>query len=126
MGALRERMQQALIVRGMAPRTQQSSLAAGQGLAKYYHQPPDTLSATQLQADLHYLIEQRHFAPSRVRVTVMGLRFFYPPTLHRPFAHTLPFPKRPKTLPVVCSREEGARLLASTASLRERALLMTT
>jgi integrase/recombinase XerD len=35
-------------------------------------------------------------------------------------------PKRAKTLPVVFSREEVARLLASTATLRERALLMTT
>jgi hypothetical protein len=64
MGELRERMQQALVVRGMSPRTQQSYLAAVQGLAKYYHQPPDTLSEAQLHAYLQYLIEQRHFAPS--------------------------------------------------------------
>jgi site-specific recombinase XerD len=60
-----------------------------------------------------------------VRVTVMGLRFFYRHTLQRPFA-PLPLPKRAKTVPVVFSREEVARLLASTASLRERALWMTT
>lgn len=126
MGELRERMRQALVVRGMSPRTQQAYLAAVQGLAKYYHQPPDTIGEAQLHAYLHYLIEQRHFAPSSVRVTVMGLRFFYTHTLQRPFANTLPLPKRPKTLPVVFSREEVARLLASTASLRERALLMTT
>jgi site-specific recombinase XerD len=126
MGELRERMQQALVVRGMSPRTQQSYLAAVQGLAKYYHQPPDTLSEAQLHAYLQYLIEQRHFAPSSVRVTVMGLRFFYLHTLHRPFANNLPLPKRAKTLPVVFSREEVTRLLASTTSLRERALLMTT
>jgi integrase/recombinase XerD len=109
----------------MSPRTQQSYLAAVQGLTKYYHQPPDTVSESQLHAYLQYLIEQRHLAPSSVRVTVMGLRFFYPHTLQRPFTN-LPLPKRTKTLPVVCSREEVARLLASTASLRERALLMTT
>jgi integrase/recombinase XerD len=109
----------------MAPRTQQSYLAAVQGLAKYYHQPPDTVSESQLHAYLQYRIEQRQLAPSSVRVTVMGLRFFYRHTLPRPFAD-LPLPKRAKTLPVVFSREEVARLLASTASLRERALLMTT
>ena len=125
MGELRERMQQALVVRGMAPRTQRSYLAAVQGLAKYYHQPPDTVSEAQLQAYLQYLIEQRQLAPSSVRVAVMGLRFFYTHTLQRPFAH-LPLPKRAKTLPVVFSQEEVARLLASTTSLRERVLLMTT
>ena len=36
MGELRERMRQALVVRGMSPRTQRSYLAAVQGLAKYY------------------------------------------------------------------------------------------
>jgi integrase/recombinase XerD len=124
-GELRERMRQALVVRGMSPRTQQAYLAAVQGVAQYYHQPPDTLSEAQLHAYLQYLIEQRQLAPSSIRVAVMGLRFFYLHTRQRPFAN-LPLPKRPQRLPVVFSREEVARLLASTASLRERALLMTT
>lgn len=125
MGELRERMQQDLVLRGMSPRTQKSYLAAVRGLAKYYHQRPDTLSEEQLHAYLRALIEQRHWAPSSVRVTVMGLRFFYTQTLQRPFA-SLPLPKRAKTLPVVLSREEVARILANTATVRERALLMTT
>ncbi|HKA56357.1 MAG TPA: site-specific integrase [Candidatus Binatia bacterium] len=125
MGELRDCMQQALVVRGMSPRTQEAYLAAVKGLAQYYHQRPDTLSEAQLQAYVRSLIEQRHWAPSSVRVAVMGLRFFYTQTLQRQFAN-LPLPKRTKTLPVVFSREEVARLLASTATLRERALLMTT
>jgi integrase/recombinase XerD len=125
MGELHDRMQQALVVRGMSPRTQQAYLAAVRGLANYYHQPPDRLSEPQIQAYLHYLLVQRHLAPSSVRVAGMGLRFFYTQTLQRPLA-TLPLPKRAKTLPVVFSQEEVARLLANAASLRERALLMTT
>jgi integrase/recombinase XerD len=58
-------------------------------------------------------------------VAVMGLRFFYTQTLHRLWTN-LPLPKRTKTLPEVLSREEVARLLASTTTVRERALLMTT
>ncbi len=125
MGELRERMQQALVVRGMSPRTQEAYLAAVQGLAQHYHQRPDTLSEEQLHAYIRHLIEQRHLAPSSVRVAVMGLRFFYTHTLQRPFA-SLPLPKGTKTLPMVLSREEVARILVSTATLRERALLMTT
>jgi hypothetical protein len=64
-------------------------------------------------------------APSSVRVAVMGLRFFSTQALQRQVAN-LPLPKRAKTLPVVFSQEEVARRLASTATLRERALLMTT
>ena len=114
-----------MVLRGMSPRTQQAYLAAVKGLAQYYHQRPDLLGEEQIHAYVCYLIEQRHLASSSVRVAVMGLRFFYAQTLQRPFS-SLPLPKRAKTLPVVLSREEVARILASTATLRERALLMTT
>ncbi len=125
MGELRERMQQALILHGMAPRTQEAYLTAVQGIAKYYHQRPDTLSEAQLQTYIRFLIEERHLSASSVRVAIMGIRFFYTQTLRRPWPN-VPLPKRTKTLPEVLSREEVARLLASTTTVRQRALLMTT
>jgi integrase/recombinase XerD len=125
MGELRERMQHDLVVRGMSPRTQEAYLAAVKGLAQHYRQRPDTLSEQQVEGYVRHLIEQRHLAPNSVRVAVFGLRFFYTVTLKRP-AVTLPLPKGVTKLPAVLSREEVARLLASTATLRERALLMTT
>ncbi len=100
MGELRDRMQQDLILHGMAPRTRESYLAAVRGLATYYHQRPDTLSEVQVQTYVRYLIEERRLAPSSVRVAVMGLRFFYTQTLQRPWTN-LPLPKRTKTLPEV-------------------------
>jgi site-specific recombinase XerD len=70
-------------------------------------------------------MEERKLAPNSVRLAVFGLRFFYQVTLKRqPFA--LPLPKGVKKLPEVLSREEVARIMASAATLRERALLMTT
>jgi len=125
MGELRERMQHDLVVRGLSPRTQEAYLAAVAGLAKHYQHRPDTLSVQQIEGYIRYLIEQRHLAPSSVRVAVFGLRFFYTVTLKRP-AVALPLPKGVKKLPEVLSREEVARLLASTATLRARALLLTT
>jgi len=125
MGELREQMRHALVVRGMSPRTQEAYLAAVQGLAQHYRQRPDALSEPQIEGYIRHLIEQRHLAPNSVRVAVFGLRFFYTVTLKRP-AFTLPLPKGVKKLPAVLSREEVARLLGSTSTLRERALLMTT
>ena len=125
MGELREQMHHELVVRGLSPRTQEAYLAAVRGLAKYYHQRPDTLSELQIQVYVRYLIEQRHLAPNSVRVVVMGLRFFYTVTLRRP-AVTLPLPKGARRLPEVLSRAEVTRLLVSTTTLRERALLMAT
>jgi site-specific recombinase XerD len=125
MGELRERMPHDLVVRGMAPRTQEAYLAAVAGLAKHYHHRPDALSAQQVEGYIRHLIEQRHLAPNSVRIAVFGLRFFYTVTLKRP-AFALPLPKGVKKLPEVLSCEEVGRLLSNTATLRERALLMTT
>jgi len=125
MGELRERMQHDLVVQGMSPRTQEAYLAAMQGLAQHYCQRPDTLSTQQVEGYMRHLIEQRHLAPNSVRIAVFGLRFFYTVTLKRP-ALQLPLPKGVKKLPEVLSRQEVTRLLAHTATLRERALLMTT
>src|SRR5258706_14381611 len=118
-------MQQDLILHGMAPRTQEAYLTADQGIAKYYHQRPDTFSEAQLQAYLRFLLDERRLSASSVRVAIMGIRFFYTQTLRRSWPK-VPLPKRTKTLPEVLSREEVARLLASTSTVRERALLMTT
>lgn len=125
MGELREQMQHDLVVRGMSPRTQEADLAAVAGLAKHYHQRPDTLSTQQVEGYVRYLIEQRHLAPNSVRVAVFGVQFFSTVTLKRP-GFALPLPKGVKKLPEVLSREEVARLLAKTATVRERALLMAT
>ena len=113
------------MVRGLSPRTQAAYLAAGRGLAKDSPQRPDTLSEPQTHAYGRSLIEQRHLAPSSVRVAVRGLRVFSTPTLQRPLS-TLPVPKRAKTVPAGLSREEVARLLAKTTTVRERALLRAT
>jgi integrase/recombinase XerD len=85
MGELRERMQQDLILHGMAPRTQEAYLTAVQDIAKYYHQRPDTLSEAQLQAYIRFLLEERHLSASSVRVAIMGIRFFYTQTLRQPW-----------------------------------------
>ena len=62
MGELRERMHQALMLHGMAPRTQEAYLTAVQGIAKYYHQRPDTFSEAQLQAYSRSLLDERHLS----------------------------------------------------------------
>ena len=124
-GELREQRQPALVVRGMSPRTQAAYLAAVRGLAQHYHQRPDTLSAQPVEGYVRHLIEHRHLAPNSVGVAVFGLRFFSTVTLKRP-AFTLPVPKGVQKLPEGLSREEVARRLASTITLRERALLRTT
>ena len=50
MTELRQRMDNDLLVRGMAERTRESYLAAVTRLARHYHRPPDQLSPEEVQA----------------------------------------------------------------------------
>lgn len=52
MTALRQRMDEAMVLRGFALRTRETYLACVTGLAKHYHCPPDRLDSVQIQAYL--------------------------------------------------------------------------
>ncbi len=127
MGILRPRMEHDLIVRGRSERTRESYLHAVAALTRHYRRPPDQLTDREVQQYLRYLIEERRLAWSSCRVAVAGLRFFYEVTLGRARGEfTVPLPKGAQKLPEILSREEVARLLASTTTLKHRVLLMTT
>ena len=127
MGALRAKMEQDLLIRGLAPLTQEAYLRAVVGLSKYYNRAPDTLSEQEVQAYLAYLIQERGLAWSSLNVAVHGLRFFYEVTLGRSRTHfTIPTAKTPAKQPQILSRPEVARLLDAVPNRKHRALLMTT
>jgi integrase/recombinase XerD len=127
MGVLRQRMEQDLVVRGRAERTREAYLHAVAELARYYRRPPDQLTDREVQQYLLYLIQERKLAWSSCRQAVCALRFFYEVTLGRPRAtFRVPLPKGAQKLPEILSREEVARLLAATTTLKHRVLLMTT
>jgi site-specific recombinase XerD len=119
-------MQDAMILRGFALRTQQAYLTAVTSLARYYHASPDSLDGAQLQAWLLHLITEKKLAYASVNQAACGLRFFYEGVLHRPEARLdIPMARVPKRLPQILSRDEVARLLAATKTPRGQALLTT-
>jgi integrase/recombinase XerD len=127
MGALRAKMEQDLLIRGLSPLTQDAYLRAVVGLTKYYGRAPDTLSEHEVQAYLAALVKERKLAWSTLNVTVHGLRFFYEVTLGRPRTRfSIPTAKIPATQPEILSRQEVARLMQAVANRKHRALLMTT
>jgi integrase/recombinase XerD len=127
MGALRAKMEQDLLIRGLSPLTQDAYIRAVVGLTKYYGRAPDTLSEHEVQAYLAALIKERKLAWSTLNVTVHGLRFFYEVTLGRPRTRfSIPTAKIPATQPEILSRQEVARLVHAVPNRKHRALLMTT
>jgi integrase/recombinase XerD len=127
MGTLRKQMTEAMKLRRFSPRTQQSYLAAITGLARHYRTPPDQLDFEKIKAYLLYMTVDRGLSWSTCNVAVSAFRFFYSEVLGWEKA-SLPIPsgKKPKTLPVLLSRQEIERLFACAGGTRNRVLLMTT
>jgi len=127
MTELRRRMDDDMVVRGMAKRTREAYLAAVTALAKHYRRSPDQISDDEVQAYLLHLIRDRHRSWNTCHIVVHGLRFLYHTTLKRePTTFSIPTMRQPVKLPVIVSREDVERVMAHTPNLKHRTMLLTT
>jgi site-specific recombinase XerD len=127
MSTLRQRMSEAMVLRGFAERTKETYLACVSGLAKHYGRSPDTLDTAAIQAYLLHLITERKLAYASVNQAVCAIRFLFVVVLgQRDAAFDIPMAKVPKRLPQILARDEVARLLNSARDIRARTLLTTT
>lgn len=127
MTELRRRMDNDMVLRGMAPKTREAYLGAVTGLARYHRRPPDQISADEVQAYLLELLQVRKRAWSTVNIAVHGLRFLYHVTLKQDqVAFSIPAGHPPATLPHILSTEDVRRILAATTNVRHHAMLATT
>lgn len=129
MTPLRQKLIEALSIRGFATTTQETYVRYVFYLARHYHRSPDLLSPAEIQSYLYHLVTERKFARSTMVIAVNALRFFYRHVVgwdSERFGRDLPRPKRLHRLPEVYSFEEVERLLGGTFRiLRHRILLMT-
>ena len=126
MSPLRQQMIDAMVLRGLARRTQQAYLSVVAQLAAHYHCSPDHLDTAQVKAWLLHRITERHLAYTTVNQAVCALKFFFDTVLGRTAeAITIPYAHTPQRQPEILSREELARLFEAAANLRTRTLLMT-
>ena len=127
MTALRTRMDNDMILRGMADRTREAYIAAVARLARFYGRSPEHLGDREVQAYLLHMIREEKLAWSTCNITANALRFLYHTTLGR--ARTqfcIPVAKQPATLPAILGPEEVRRLIEHAATRKHRALLVTT
>ena len=125
MTPLRQRMLDALILRGMAQRTQAAYIDAVARLARYHHRSPDTLSAEEVQGFLLYLLRERNRSRSTVNQYACAYRFLYGTVLGLDgSSFQIPLAPAPQRLPEILSREELRRLFAVARNLKSRTFLM--
>lgn len=126
MSALRERMITDLRVRNYSPRTIECYIRCVARFAQHCGRSPTALGPEQIRTYQEHLVATKHASWTTVNQTVCALRFLYSVTLQRPTTiEFIPFPRQPKTLPVVLSRTEVARFLAAVAHPKHRAVLTT-
>jgi integrase/recombinase XerD len=126
MGVFRDAMDEAMVLRGLAPRTREVYLDWVARLVRFCRVTPDRLTTKEVRAFLLDLTQERKLAFSTFNQALNAVRFFFTAVLKQPFAlDDFHFQKPPRRLPVVMNDEEVRRLLEGTHSLRDRALFET-
>ena len=126
MTALRQKMIDAMQVRGFSVRTHESYLAAVSDLARYYHRPPDQLNVDELQAYFLYLVKERGLSGASCRLYLNGIRFLYLQVLDWERCDIpLQVPKAAQRIPELLTRAEVGRILSACRNPKHRMLLMT-
>ncbi len=128
MTPLRQRMLDAMIVRGLAQRTQECYVEAVARLARHYHRSPDLLNPAEVEAYLLHLVKDRKLSYSSVNQAASGSRFLFETVLGRAsdIAHLRPPMARvPQKQPELLARLEIARLFACCSHPIYRTTLQT-
>lgn len=126
MTPLRQRYLNDLRLRNCSPRTIECYVAHVAAFARHFGRSPEQLDQQHIREYQLHLRDVKHASWSFFNQAVCALRFFYKVTLSSPWAvEHIPYGKRPKSLPVVLSREEVHQLLACVERPVYRLLLTT-
>jgi len=126
MTPLRQRMLDAMTVRGLAERTQECYSGAIARMALHYRRSPELLSAAEIEAYLLYLVKDRKLSYSSVNHAASASRFLFETVLRRKGdCPRPPMARVPQTQPHLLAREEISRLFACCAHPAYRMALQT-
>jgi site-specific recombinase XerD len=125
MGAIRDRMIEELVLRGMAATTMKSYLTCCRVFVAHFMKSPEQLGTKEIKEFLLHLVRDRKLGPSSIGVYVGAIRFLYRVVLRNPdVVEDLPRQRVPKKLPTILSREEVAQMLGAVQSLKYRTILL--
>jgi len=120
---LRQRMLEDMRMRKFSDKTQSHYLRAVRRFTAYLGRPPDTASAEELRRYQLHLVDEG-ISPASLNAAISGLKFFFDITLDHPEVMSRMQPVHlPRTLPVVLSREEVARLIEASGNLKHQTAL---
>jgi len=120
---LRQRMLDDMRMRKFGSKTQAAYVRAVRNLTVFLGRSPDTISTEDLRRFQLHMVDHG-VSPATINATISGLKFFCEVTLDKPGLLSKMQPVHvPRTLPVVLSREEVARLIAAAPNLKAQTAL---
>ena len=126
MTQLRKMMLEELQRRNYSQTTVNSYLKIVEAFARHFGRSPDQLGPEQIRTYQVYLLKERKLGVRTVGHCTAALRFFFCRTLKRAYPiEEVPYPKAPRRLPIILTREEAVRLIDSASNLFHRAMLIT-
>lgn len=124
MTELRQRMLDAMVQRGFAPRTQESYVRAIRRMAKYYRRDPAQYTPEEVQAYLLHMVKDEKLSYSSMNQAACASQFLFQTVLgHGREQFQVPFAKVPAKQPELLNREEIARMIAACLHPAKRMLL---
>jgi site-specific recombinase XerD len=120
---LRQRMLDDMRMRKLEPKTRAGYIRAVRSLTAYLGRSPDTATVEELRRFQLHMVD-RGSSPITLTATITGLKFFFGVTLDRGELMAKMQPVHvPRTLPVVLSPEEVARLIVAAPNLKYQTAL---
>jgi site-specific recombinase XerD len=126
MTPLRQKMIDAMRMRGFSVRTHQSYLSAVSELARYCGRSPEGLCVEELQAFFAYLAIERGLSGATCRLYLNAVRFLYLKVLEWPsFDVPMTVPKKAQRIPELLTCAEVGRILSCCTNPKHHMVLCT-
>ena len=120
---LRQRMIDDMRMRKLADKTQSGYIRVVRQFTGFLGRSPDTATVEDLRRYQLHLVDHGT-SPVSLNAAITGLKFFFEVTLDQGELMVKMQPVQvPRTLPVVLSRDEAARLIAATRNLKHQTAL---
>jgi integrase/recombinase XerD len=125
MTPLRQRMIEDMRVRNLSAKTISIYVAAVAKFAQFFHRSPELLGPEEIRTYQVHLVQEKRVSWSAFNIAVSAMKFVYTVTLAKDWAvQKIPYAKKPRTKPVILSKEEVCTFLEALSNIKYRVLVM--